>query len=57
MKPSRYVPGVWKGEPDGLQELRESDWKDIMTPSRAEREERERKDRERNQSPNATEPL
>jgi hypothetical protein len=57
MKPSRYVPGVWKGEPDGLQELRESDWKDIMTPSRAEREERERKERERNQSPNITEPL
>lgn len=54
MKPSRYVPGVWKGEQDGLHDLTEAEWQEILRKSRTEIEADERK---RNQTPNQTEPL
>lgn len=57
MKPQRYVPGVWKGEKDGMQPLTEAEWFEIMHKNRTEIEADERKERERNQTPNTTEPL
>lgn len=56
-KPPRWVPGVWKGEPDGMQPLTEQEWFDILHKNRTEIEADERKERERNQTPNTTEPL
>lgn len=43
MRVRRYVPGLWRGEKDGLHDLREEDWADILRKSRHELEEEDRK--------------
>lgn len=47
----RYVPGVWKGEPDGMHPLTEAEWFEITHRSRTEIEADERKQREQSTTP------